>query len=180
MKFIQLSRPTGPVDRPLIFSVIIFFKNFLWIQQWVPMQRYFQMYNIRLAFPSLLLLILMSPLNFFSDFHYQKLCQKLYQKLYQKLPEIIVYNLQATIGKENRSLMKQATQKTSDQPMHNYSRHRFVDLSMQNKFQLHSISPTKLQKLHKSQYFSIHHYWSHHGQITVINDSRGIIRDNPV
>ena len=94
----------------------------------------------------------------FSDFHYQKLCQKLYQKLYQKLPEIIVYNLQATIGKENRSLMKQATQKTSDQPMHNYSRHRFVDLSMQNKFQLHSISPTILQKLYKSQYFSIHHY----------------------
>ena len=47
----------------------------------------------------------------------------------------------------NRSLKIPAKRKKSDQPMHNYSRHHFVCLSMQNKLQLHLISQAGQQKL---------------------------------
>ena len=51
----------------------------------------------------------------------------------------------------NPSLMTLATQKTSDQPKHNCSRHRFVCLSMQNILQWHLILQARWQKLSKSQ-----------------------------
>ena len=57
---------------------------------------------------------------------------------FRKLCHVICWNL---------SLKILAKRKKSDQPMHNYSRHHFVCLSMQNKLQLHLISQAEYQKL---------------------------------